>query len=65
MNTLAALFPVARPQGAASVFLVPGAVCGAASGAEARARLAEAVALAFAAHESASPLGPSRALARL
>ena len=61
MNTLAALFPVARPQGAASLFLVSGA----ASGTEGRARLAEAVALAFAVREPAPPLGPSPALARM
>lgn len=69
MDTLAALFPVARPQGAASLFLVFGAASGAVSGAasgvasraEGRARLAEAVALAFAVREPA----PSVPLARL
>jgi hypothetical protein len=57
MDTLAALFPVARPRGAASVFI--------GSGPEGRARLAEAVALAFAVREPAPPLGAAPAMARL
>jgi hypothetical protein len=57
METLAALFPVARPQGAASLFL--------GSGAAGRARLAEAVALAFAVREPAPPLAPYLRLPRL